>query len=688
MKHAIRSGLRRCTALLLAACVLLACFPAFSVNAEASTLFLEESFWDMISNYFKPVRRFFDFSDHYGEYITREEADKEDKFEMLVPAVVSLGDSFSAGEGNEPYYGSELPVLERIRNEDWLSHRSKAAWPGRLKIPDINGPLNLYKEGEIPQWFFVAISGAVAANLSQRTYNKDVYQKITNKDDIDVLNQILKKDGKLEPKLDYGVWTTATVKNKDGGIIISSASPYDGEKLFNKTKYYAKVYNDIPTELSVINTIRSIETEQEIQYGIEYVTMSMGGNDVGFAEVVEKAVLDFIDVPSYLQLLKDKLDLYDIELEPALLREYEKIFDTFGENIHLIIAGYPKLFCAEDMFLMDLMIIPQISRAEAKRANDAADELDRKLKRTISKFAARHPQYMDNIHYVSVIGKFNGHGAYAKKQTPYIADIWLPREEDLQNTFSKMERDEEGINFVTAASVHPNEAGLQAYAAVVQAEIDRIEEESANIELRVFAQDEDEKYHDEISVVIENQYGRKMVLEPDKYDSDPCFMLKVKPGKYKITLTMPGIKAMEIVRDIDEDHTAFTFEVPGDIHTPEETVKKMEEALNAWDTEMLMECFDDSMNSIYDSFPLGGLGDLAGGMRPFMKELGFEVHYDVKIDKVVYSEDGENCVVYLNIKTTFSGDSSTEQMELPMHLVGNKWLIGMEGIEKMADLLA
>ena len=49
------------------------------------------------------------------------------------PVVVSLGDSYSSGEGVEPFYEQEN-LLGKFGEEDWLAHRSKKAWAGQLVI--------------------------------------------------------------------------------------------------------------------------------------------------------------------------------------------------------------------------------------------------------------------------------------------------------------------------------------------------------------------------------------------------------------------------------------------------------------------------------------------------------------------------------------------------------------------------
>ena len=66
--------------------------------------------------------------------VTATETEKEKEADYKI--VVSLGDSFSSGEGIEKFYGQDLPLGLRVKNEDWLAHRSTQSWPGRLKIPN------------------------------------------------------------------------------------------------------------------------------------------------------------------------------------------------------------------------------------------------------------------------------------------------------------------------------------------------------------------------------------------------------------------------------------------------------------------------------------------------------------------------------------------------------------------------
>ena len=51
--------------------------------------------------------------------------------------MVSLGDSYSSGEGIEPFYGQNEPTADKVKNQDWLAHRSEKSWPGRLTLEEM-----------------------------------------------------------------------------------------------------------------------------------------------------------------------------------------------------------------------------------------------------------------------------------------------------------------------------------------------------------------------------------------------------------------------------------------------------------------------------------------------------------------------------------------------------------------------
>lgn len=76
--------------------------------------------------------------------------------------IVSLGDSYSSGEGIEPFYGQDKDISEKVKDHDWLSHRSQNSWPGMLTLSSVSGTM---AENRGTCWYFAAVSGAVTSNM-------------------------------------------------------------------------------------------------------------------------------------------------------------------------------------------------------------------------------------------------------------------------------------------------------------------------------------------------------------------------------------------------------------------------------------------------------------------------------------------------------------------------------------------
>lgn len=94
--------------------------------------------------------------------------------------IVSLGDSYSSGEGIEPFYGQSNSNSVKVNNPDWLAHRSENSWPGMLTLPAVSGTMS---QNRNTNWFFTAVSGAVTDNLlneQKKEYNKGKYEGSKN----------------------------------------------------------------------------------------------------------------------------------------------------------------------------------------------------------------------------------------------------------------------------------------------------------------------------------------------------------------------------------------------------------------------------------------------------------------------------------------------------------------------------
>ena len=327
--------------------------------------------------------------------------------------MVSLGDSYSSGEGIEKFYGQDKSLFEKVEDEDWLAHRSTRSWPGMLRIPGVAGTMSNYKvdvgkTSEAPiQWYFAAASGAETVNFKAKEGETEEEQ------------------GKLKKDIFQFYY-----KN-----IIVGTVPY------KDCKY-------LPCQLDVFNKIRG---------EVDYVTVTVGGNDVDFADIVKDCAMG----SSYLNFnwFKKTFDkrIADIwNKEEQWTRNIENTYDDIqqaaGNQAAIIVAGYPKLFEKTGKGFL-------ISEEEATTVNENVTKFNNKLKELVE---GRQRSGM-NIYFVDVEREFDGHEAYSSSE--WINRIIIPKKsEDLEQT-----------GFGSAYSVHPNEKGARAYARCVNAKIAEIE---------------------------------------------------------------------------------------------------------------------------------------------------------------------------------------------------------------------
>ena len=66
--------------------------------------------------------------------------------------MVSLGDSYSSGEGIEPFYGQDKKISEKVKDKNWLAHRSKKSWTGLLEVPGLTGTMKDYNVDPTSIW--------------------------------------------------------------------------------------------------------------------------------------------------------------------------------------------------------------------------------------------------------------------------------------------------------------------------------------------------------------------------------------------------------------------------------------------------------------------------------------------------------------------------------------------------------
>ena len=312
------------------------------------------------------------------------------------PIVISLGDSYSSGEGVPPFYGQEGD--EKTWDEDWIAHRSQRAWPGQLVFQSDAGLLELNESRACAEnawegsWYFVAASGATISDL-------------------------------------YGLHRVSFSHQLEGP---------DGAFL--------------EPQLAVFDRIPADEA-------IDCVTITIGGNDMGFAEVIAAALkgsslLAPDSLPKALaacwqrfdEPYADKNGVAHGSVREGLRQAYRDIRSLAGRDTLILVMGYPQLIDPSGGELFDAR--------EADLINEATSRLNGEIAAIVEELGD------PNTVFVPVEDAFLGHGAYS--DDPYInCVIYLKQQEDLNSW-----------GFGSSYSIHPNEQGLEAYRAVAQRAID------------------------------------------------------------------------------------------------------------------------------------------------------------------------------------------------------------------------
>lgn len=346
--------------------------------------------------------------------------------------IVSLGDSYSSGEGIEPFFGQDLPISEKVNNYDWLAHRSKNAWSGMLTLPSLEGTMSNYKD---ENWYFVAASGATTANI-EGEFDKEYYKKQLSNVASDLHDTI-----------------------------------------------------PLPPQTSIFQYLK----EQGKQ--ADYVTLTIGGNDVDFTGAVIAAVCSSTYLtPAY---LTDKINttwknFYEGGIRDDICDTYKKLCDIAGEQAQILVAGYPQLLDSSGSILLFNDEVAKILNRAVSQFNDAIESIiyDYRL------------IYGYNIWFISVEESFQGHGAYSDDS--YLNGVIIGRQsEDIDDS-----------NPISAYSMHPNKKGACAYAECVQAKIDELEMEISeptnseyNTDINITVYDNNFNKYDNYTVDISGTYN-------------------------------------------------------------------------------------------------------------------------------------------------------------------------------------
>lgn len=323
--------------------------------------------------------------------------------------IVSLGDSYSSGEGIEPYCNQG--AAKRYTDLDFLAHRSKKSWPGRLTLPGVCGTMADHRN---ENWFFAAASGAKAKHILA-SQSKTARARISRSPD-------------SIPK--YRVYPT----------------------------------QQLAPQLDIFKSLGDKKAD--------YVTLTLGGNDAGFSDVITRAIVGHTYIG--ISFLKLKLaSLWRSFYEPggirdSLLTAYLRIAEAAGPQAQIIVAGYPRLFSPNGSRTL-------FSKQAVSIMNGAISDLNNHIEYLVDMLRARGVA----IHFVSVEKGFEAHEAYTSdSDDPFVRS----RIEFIHRvSFGAGENDIDAGKAAYAGSLHPNFLGSEVYRICVQKKIDELEKMRCNM---------------------------------------------------------------------------------------------------------------------------------------------------------------------------------------------------------------
>ena len=413
---------------------------------------------------------------------------------------IALGDSYISGESISPYIGQyyngqAVSREDRVKDNDWVSHRSTASWPSRLSVPGIVGTLGDYyvpyqetSDADI-QWYFYAISGAETKHYAMESFEKEC------------------------------------------------TLPMQTDTVFGQITVEIPYFAHLPTENEVFTYI---DNPKEI----DYVFLSLGGNDANFANIVTDVVVHSQTLNPLTWFGEDSKLVRDLGEVWIRIEDIIRSIETVIRDIHkkapnatIIQTGYPQLFAEGGSGWA-------VSRNEAKLVNEKVSDFNDMIRERIEKLADSI-----DVRFVDIEEKFadGEHSAYSHDNKAGVDGAWLnpviipSRDDDIAQGL---------VGIASAASVHPNEYGARAYAEAVnavieQADKDKIKKDASSISGVI-------TYAEEDIYTIKPVEGATIRL--DWYDtesvgSNPSYIaVSETKGGYRIDNVEPGLYNITVIK--------------------------------------------------------------------------------------------------------------------------------------------
>ena len=203
----------------------------------------------------------------------------------------------------------------------------------------------------------------------------------------------------------------------------------------------------------------------------------MGGNDIDFTGIIMRAAVNvpFLEYsssdkdlierqPISKWVLSSKLEKIVNEVFPItkerLEESYKRIADRAGSQVHIIVAGYPKIISIKSQNAI-------FTKNDAELINSTISNFNNEIRKVVEKCQKDGV----NISFVSVEDEFGDYGAYYPDENDELINrLKVVQTQDICD-----------IPPISAYSIHPNDKGARVYADCVQKEIKRIEDERTRI---------------------------------------------------------------------------------------------------------------------------------------------------------------------------------------------------------------
>ncbi len=312
--------------------------------------------------------------------------------------IAALGDSYSSGEGAGSYYRE---TDNNHGKREWNAcRRSRDAWPRKFTLPGVSGNVGSASDALSAdvELGFVACSGAVTWEL----------------------------DGGPDPNV----------------VLVprSWAKPDEYEAGQGQFRHIRQLESGVLTKDTTL------------------VTLSIGGNDAGFGDIVLECVASPFgcDPEVVKNVYKGKINDLQARVRQLLVRIHDR-----AENAKIVLMGYPELLSKTKA------CVPLINLAETAALAELAQYMNQKLGETVSSLGSQYS-------FADPRSAFSGRSAC--DQNPAINDVVLGP--DGEGDYHLGDRPayclavESGC--ASRESLHPNTAGTEIYRRVLESKLQEI----------------------------------------------------------------------------------------------------------------------------------------------------------------------------------------------------------------------